>query len=105
MAVTRTKYYSRSSSRACVRYDKITDITQQWLPKPTANSEAQLSGREIMQWFVFLWFQLQMTKQYLQEKTSGPVQSPAHSGSLNTPVDTGASRTHPSSKHHRLGRR
>jgi len=22
-----------------------------------------------MQWFVFLWFQLQMTKQYLPEKT------------------------------------
>jgi triphosphoribosyl-dephospho-CoA synthase len=32
MAVTRTKYYSRSRSRACVGYDKITDIAA-GLPK------------------------------------------------------------------------
>jgi hypothetical protein len=58
-----------------------------------------------MQWFVFLWFQLQMTKQYLQEKTSGPAQSPADSANLNTPIHTGTARTHPSSKDHQPRRR
>ena len=43
-----------------------------------------------MQWFAFLWFQLQMTKQYLQEKTYGPAQSTADSANLNTPIGAGA---------------
>jgi hypothetical protein len=30
-----------------------------------------------MQWFVFLWFQLQMTNQYLQEKNLGVPESTA----------------------------
>ena len=42
-----------------------------------------------MQWFAFLWFQLQMTEQYLQEKTDGPAQSTVGSANLNTPVDGG----------------
>ena len=42
-----------------------------------------------MQWFTFLWFQLQMTKQYLQEKTYGPAQSTADSANLNTPIGGG----------------
>lgn len=43
-----------------------------------------------MQWFAFLWFQLQMTKQYLQEKTDAPAQSTADSANLNTPIGAGA---------------
>ena len=39
-----------------------------------------------MQAFAFLWFQLQMTRRYLQEKTFGPEQSPANSANLNTPI-------------------
>jgi multidrug efflux pump subunit AcrA (membrane-fusion protein) len=42
-----------------------------------------------MQWFVFLWFQLQMTQQYLRERTFGPAQSPANSANLNTPIGAG----------------
>jgi hypothetical protein len=42
-----------------------------------------------MQWFAFLWFQLQMTKQYLQEKTFEPAQSTADSANLNTPIGAG----------------
>jgi hypothetical protein len=42
-----------------------------------------------MQWFAFLWFQLQMTKQYLQEKTDGPAQSTVGSANLNTPTGAG----------------
>ena len=34
----------------------------------------------------FLWFQLQMTQQYLHEKTFGPAQSPAKSANFNTPI-------------------
>jgi hypothetical protein len=57
-----------------------------------------------MQWFAFLWFQLQMTKQYLQEKASGPAQSPADTTDLNTPIGAGAPGKHPSSKYHRSRR-
>ena len=39
-----------------------------------------------MQWFAFLWFQLQVTKQHLQDKASGLAQSPADSANLNTPT-------------------
>ena len=39
-----------------------------------------------MQSLAFLWFQLQMTQQYLHEKTFGPVQPPANSANLNTPI-------------------
>jgi RND family efflux transporter MFP subunit len=42
-----------------------------------------------MQWFVFLWFQLQMTRQYLCERTSGPAESPANSANLNMPIGAG----------------
>ena len=42
-----------------------------------------------MQWFAFLWFQLQMTKQYLEEKTYGPAQSTADSANLDTPIGAG----------------
>jgi hypothetical protein len=42
-----------------------------------------------MQWFVFLWFQLQMTRQYLSERTFGQAESPANSANLNTPIGAG----------------
>jgi hypothetical protein len=38
-----------------------------------------------MQWFAFLWFQLQMTKQYLQEKNLGAAESTADSANPNRP--------------------
>jgi hypothetical protein len=38
-----------------------------------------------MQWFNFLWFQLQMTKQYLQEKQLGAAESTADSANPNRP--------------------
>jgi triphosphoribosyl-dephospho-CoA synthase len=43
-----------------------------------------------MQSLAFLWSDMQMTKQYLREKTFGPAQSPASSANLNPPI--GASR-------------
>jgi RND family efflux transporter MFP subunit len=45
-----------------------------------------------MQSLAFLWFQLQMTQQYLREKTFGPAESPANSANLNTPIGTGTLR-------------
>jgi hypothetical protein len=45
-----------------------------------------------MQSLAFLWFQLQMTKQYLDEKTFGPAPSPANSANLNTPIVAGTVR-------------
>jgi membrane fusion protein, multidrug efflux system len=42
-----------------------------------------------MQSLVFLWFQLQMTQQYLRERTFGPAESPANSANLNTPIGAG----------------
>jgi hypothetical protein len=42
-----------------------------------------------MQSLAFLWFQLQMTQQYLHEKTFGPAQPPANSANLNTPIGIG----------------
>jgi hypothetical protein len=39
-----------------------------------------------MQSLAFLWFQLQMTQQYLRGKTFGPAQSPANSANWNTPI-------------------
>jgi RND family efflux transporter MFP subunit len=42
-----------------------------------------------MQWFVFLWFQLQMTEQYLRDKAFGQAESPANSANLNTPIGAG----------------
>ena len=41
-----------------------------------------------MQWFAFLWFQLQMTKHYLDEKTFGSAQSPGNPAKLRTPIGT-----------------
>jgi hypothetical protein len=43
-------------------------------------------GGEFMQWFAFLWFQLQMTKHYLDEKTFGSAQSPSNPAKLRTPI-------------------
>jgi hypothetical protein len=67
--------------------DKITGITQ------AVVSLSQLlirkrthQGGEFMQSLAFLWFQLQMTQQYLHEKTFGPAQAPANSANLNTPI-------------------
>ena len=51
-----------------------------------------------MQSLTFLWFQLQMTKQYLDEKTFGPAQSPANSANLNTPIGPGTLRRAPVKK-------
>jgi hypothetical protein len=45
-----------------------------------------------MQSLAFLWFQLQMTQQYLREKTFGPAESPANSANLNTPIGAGTLR-------------
>ena len=42
-----------------------------------------------MQSLAFLWFQLQMTKQYLREKTFGPALSPANSANLDKPIGAG----------------
>jgi hypothetical protein len=52
-----------------------------------------------MQSFAFLWFQLQMTKQYLREKTFGPEQPPPNSTNLDTPIGAGTPRSYPSSKY------
>ena len=46
-----------------------------------------------MQSLAFLWFQLQMTQQYLNEKTFRPAQSPANPANLNSP--TGADTLQP----------
>ena len=43
-----------------------------------------------MQPLAFLWFEMQMTQQYLREKTFGPAPSPANSANLHTAI--GASR-------------
>lgn len=40
-----------------------------------------------MQSLAFLWFEMQMTQQYLREKTFGPAESPANSANLHTPID------------------
>jgi hypothetical protein len=45
-----------------------------------------------MQSLAFLWFELQMTQQYLRDKTFGPGQSPANSANLNTPIGAGTLR-------------
>jgi RND family efflux transporter MFP subunit len=45
-----------------------------------------------MQSLAFLWFELQMTQQYLREKTFGPAESPANSANLNTPIGAGTLR-------------
>ena len=42
-----------------------------------------------MQSFAFLWFQSQMTKQYLREKTFGPAQPPADSVNPDTSIGAG----------------
>jgi hypothetical protein len=39
-----------------------------------------------MQSLAFLWFQLQMAQQYLNEKTFGPAKSPANSANFNTSI-------------------
>ena len=39
-----------------------------------------------MQSLAFLWFEMQMTQQYLREKTFGPAESPANSANLNTSI-------------------
>jgi hypothetical protein len=45
-----------------------------------------------MQSLAFLWFELQMTQQYLRDKTFGPGQSQANSENLNTPIGAGTLR-------------
>jgi hypothetical protein len=45
-----------------------------------------------MQSLAFLWFELQMTQQYLRERTFGPAESPANSANLNTPIGAGTLR-------------
>jgi hypothetical protein len=42
-----------------------------------------------MQSLAFLWFQIQMTQQYLHEKTFGPAQVPANAANLNAPIGIG----------------
>jgi hypothetical protein len=39
-----------------------------------------------MQSLAFLWFQLQMTRQYLREKTFPPAQLPAKAANWNEPI-------------------
>jgi hypothetical protein len=45
-----------------------------------------------MQSLTFLWYEMQMTQQYLRERTFGPAESPANSANLNTPIDAGTLR-------------
>ena len=45
-----------------------------------------------MQSLAFLWYEMQMTQQYLHDKTFGPAESPANSANLNTPLDAGPLR-------------
>jgi hypothetical protein len=45
-----------------------------------------------MQSLAFLWFELQMTQQYLREITFGPAQSLANSTDSNTPSGAGTVR-------------
>jgi hypothetical protein len=45
-----------------------------------------------MQSLAFLWFEMQMTQQYLRDKTFGPAESSANSANLNTPIDAGTLR-------------
>ena len=42
-----------------------------------------------MQPFAFLWFEMQMTQQYLREKTFGPAPSSTNSANLNTAIGAG----------------
>ena len=48
-----------------------------------------------MQSLAFLWFQLQMTQQYLNEKTFRPAQSRANSANLNRPTGADTLRSEP----------
>jgi hypothetical protein len=45
-----------------------------------------------MQSLAFLWSDMQMTQQYLREKTFGPAPPSANSANLNRPIDTGMLR-------------
>jgi hypothetical protein len=45
-----------------------------------------------MQSLAFLWSDMQMTQQYLRDKTFGPTPSSANSANLNRPIDTGMLR-------------
>jgi hypothetical protein len=45
-----------------------------------------------MQSLAFLWSDMQVTQQYLREKTFGPAPSPANSANLNRPIDVGMLR-------------
>jgi hypothetical protein len=45
-----------------------------------------------MQSLAFLWFEMQMTQQYLREKTFAPAPSPDNSANLNTPIGTSTLR-------------
>ena len=45
-----------------------------------------------MQSLAFLWYEMQMTQQYLRDKTFGPAQSPDNSGTLHTPIDASTLR-------------
>jgi RND family efflux transporter MFP subunit len=42
-----------------------------------------------MQSFTFLWFEMQMTQQYLRDKTFGQAESPANSANSNMPIGVG----------------
>ena len=42
-----------------------------------------------MQPLAFLWFEMQMTQQYLREKTFGPAPSADNSANPNTPIGAG----------------
>ena len=42
-----------------------------------------------MQSLVFLWFEMQMTQQYLRGKTFGAAPSSANPANLNPPIDAG----------------
>jgi hypothetical protein len=46
-----------------------------------------------MQSLAFLWFELQMTKQCLSEKTSSAAQVPAKATNLHAPIGIGHSKT------------
>jgi hypothetical protein len=45
-----------------------------------------------MQSLDFLWFEMQMTHQYLRAKTFGPALSPDNSANLNTPIGASTHR-------------
>ena len=46
-----------------------------------------------MQSLAFLCFDMQMTQQYLREKTFGPTPSSANSANLNRPIDVASLRS------------